>query len=411
MLSSTPASHSIRPGRVTIDSPDQLPRRCPPLPALQFGYSIKRRASLPDETTLRERGHATKRSRFDSTPHLPGVPLEATPTVTQGVDLPPCTKAIMQSQSNGRRSNSPASHHSASRTPSPSMSPRNMQPSLSSRNTASASPPTQRSPPTLPLPRQMKRPNPKRLVLSLSLPPTPIDTPGGFESTDNTPFTPGPPKTPALAMSLGRASTKGFRRPSLLSVVTQTDVPSHGRVRASTTIDPTYQRSDQGWKTALPRRGFSAMSEGLSSSPTSTSISEASTSTTPFSSPQRRSTEPHFGGPYGKGPIQVIPFVYLGAEDSVWDRRWRGDGKRCRVLNVAQELENPWARNDADMERARFGKYDLDDGAVEYGHLRWSHGESGLADCRGAGGGRWGFWRAINWMEEARRGGIPVLIQ
>lgn len=95
-----------------------------------------------------------------------------------------------------------------------------------------------------------------------------------------------------------------------------------------------------------------------------------------------------------------------------------------RIINVAQEIENPFDKGKG-KEKIAFGEYDDQGVRVEYCHLRWSHGESGLAELpkgvkleevlSGAKANMdadsWGFWNAIKWLEEARREGRPVLIQ
>jgi hypothetical protein len=285
-----------------------------------------------------------------------------------------------------------------------------------------------------------------------------------------------------------------MRRPSLLSLITQSSeevttstvppLPSQSssiggkvRLRASTTIDPTYEYSDQGWRTAYPlgrgtrfhsHRGFTAITESSSGTlvdsplilPSSSSSGRSETDVTnsndssgssPSSSPpprlpvamgfspagSRKSNEP-----YSDGPVEVVPLVFLGAEDSIWDEKWKvgsssriQSNRRVRILNVAQEIDDPFSDLDAARKRSstaqhdsrvRFEEYDQDGYRVEYGHLRWSHGESGLADLGEdsslseilgthttpeGSNTKWGFWRAITWMEEARREGVPVLIQ
>lgn len=257
-----------------------------------------------------------------------------------------------------------------------------------------------------PPPLHARRPNPKRL--SLSLPRSPAAAPS-------------PPQPVALPLP----RPPGPRRPSLLTLITQPPAPYAPRPAS---LSPS------------------------SSSPT------ASTSTTPSTSPPLpptfafamptaypfRQTEP-----YHDGPIEVLPGVWLGAEESVgrWDI-WAGNtvGNTVRVVNVAQEVEDPfdaagpgrvsgWPRPSAlpaetAKRRMKLRTYPavVGDGTrphVEYCHARWSHGELGLADlpadaCLGDvlyprapenNEGLWRFWETIRWMEEGRQGGTPVLIQ
>ncbi|EIW68589.1 hypothetical protein TREMEDRAFT_31601 [Tremella mesenterica DSM 1558] len=257
-----------------------------------------------------------------------------------------------------------------------------------------------------------KRANPKRLSLSLF----------------STPFTPGPPKTPSITLSLSR-TRGGLRRPSLLSLITQppTDSPftpthpytsvrrsARPRTRASTLETPTDRTS------LLARSTFSA-------------------------SAHSRAT------PYEHGPVEIVPGVFLGAEDNVHDFI-AGPSRRMRIINVAQEVEDPFMGIAQQIstsshgkesiglsgqsgvkgkEKVRLVRYQVGDKVVEYAHLRWSHGEAGLADLpKDAELSQvidpfsphsemdeqeetfegWGFWKAVRWLETARRDGIPVLI-
>lgn len=141
--------------------------------------------------------------------------------------------------------------------------------------------------------------------------------------------------------------------------------------------------------------------------------------------------------PYKDGPIEIVPGVWLGAEESVfhWDV-WSGGASEVGVVNVAQEIDNPF---DPRTDLANYtwtsprGKDKVTLSAhqgtpsrppVAYTHLRWSHGEGGLADLpadaelgdivdptAAAPDAQWRFWEAIRWMEARRRAGVPVIIQ
>lgn len=141
--------------------------------------------------------------------------------------------------------------------------------------------------------------------------------------------------------------------------------------------------------------------------------------------------EEHPEEPYANGPIELFKGVYLGAEDSVFHwKSYAGSSSRVRILNVAQEIDDPFATvkgKEKENEKIDLAVYESDDRRprVEYAHLLWGHGESGLADvpsgatldqiikCKSLTGSedKWGFWEAIQWMEEARRSDVPVLIQ
>ncbi|WWD21922.1 hypothetical protein CI109_106410 [Kwoniella shandongensis] len=378
------------------------------------------------------------------------------------------------------------------------------------------------SPPNLASRLQLKRPNLKKLSLSLpsslaapspsiSTPSTVCPTPTFSNNTESdsrfsTPYTPGPPKTPALAMSVGRSATGGLRRPSLLSLITQPpagddDVPptpsagSHaypsllsmrGKMRGrSQTAAGEFSRVDPSKgvsKSAFPlslsfpvideidSQASGSSSQGLgvpvhsmlSTSPMSqttasptTSFSAStsasgSTSTTPstspplpasftFSMPMSFPARP--SEPYEDGPIEFLPGVFIGAEESVHQfERWAKGKSRVRIVNVAQEIDDPfdpvnassipgWAfgsgkgKGKEKMKMATYPSTEEGRPDVEYCHARWSHGELGLADLpenarlEDVLEGRapetsemWKFWDAIRWMEEGRRAGVPVLI-
>ena len=146
-----------------------------------------------------------------------------------------------------------------------------------------------------------------------------------------------------------------------------------------------------------------------------------------FSSPiAERSDE----SAYADGPVELIPGIWIGQEDSVhrFDIYGR-QAKTVRILNVAQEIDDPFQDDDASgsSTKIRLASYPAvdDHPQVEYAHLRWSHGEGGLAeiphnatlqDLMDVGGVRdgakeWRFWEAVRYMEEGRRRGIPILIQ
>lgn len=254
-----------------------------------------------------------------------------------------------------------------------------------------------------PPPVHPRRPKPKRLSLSLPLSPSPAPSPAR-------PRPPGP------------------RRPSLLALITQPPAaypppappspsPSSSSPAASTSTTPT------------------------TSPPLPPTFALAAPTAYPF-----RQTEP-----YQDGPVQALPGIWLGAEESVsrWDV-WatNATGNRVRVMNVAQEVEDPfdpglsrvsgWSAPSGLPEEMPSRKLKLKaypaavagDGArpiphVEYCHARWSHGELGLGDlpedacltdvlyprAPESSERPWRFWETIRWMEEGRQRGIPILIQ
>ncbi|CAK9784866.1 hypothetical protein CC85DRAFT_300744 [Cutaneotrichosporon oleaginosum] len=376
----------------------------------------------------------------------------------------------------------------------------------------------------------LKRSNPKGLSLSLAASfhntassdstPTPSVTCSTAVSPNpmgggETPMTPGPPRTPALkTSSLGRATMKTGRRPSLLSLITTNAPPlalndpaalvpptpsiasypygslrsrGHTRMRSAgaqlaayahqTEIDPRVSQSaypgPRGSFAVIDERSCSttahaataaaaaaAAAAAVSTSPsssmpgmspsTSNSSNSAtdSASSTPSTSPplqisseERELTYPSLLAlePYSDGPIEIIPGVWLGAEDSVWHwDSWARGKSSVAIANVAQEIENPfdpntsvdtwdWPSNARGKPKIALSAHENEgQPRVEYAHLRWSHGEGGLADLPDSatldelvnsptytGADRdqnWRFWEAIRWLEIRRRAGMPVLI-
>lgn len=343
----------------------------------------------------------------------------------------------------------------------------------------------------------VRRVNPKGLSLSLASSfhattedaPTPI-SPSASRTAYQTPSTAGPPRTPAPGASSsssgswGRSSAKEGRRPSLLSLITHppgNDGPvpttpgravsatatmrSRGHARNgsagsqmaafsnySTEMDPRGSRSaypslrgssfapiDERHTNRLPINVASSSSMSASSASTSESVSSTPSTSPPGASGDEGELSYPGGSlpaePYADGPIEVIPGVWLGAEDSLWCWDvWAGESKTVSVLNVAQEIENPldpetpqdsWEWNPTGKAKVALSEHDSSvHPKVEYAHLRWSHGEGGLAniptDARldnldseqvtGSESEKWRFWEAIQWLESRRRAGIPVMI-
>jgi len=342
-----------------------------------------------------------------------------------------------------------------------SMSPPDYLPSTSTSTSASPITPglvTTHHPDTLPPVLSMKRANPKRLSLSLTLPnPNTIITPSDhIESTGSlvsditrdTPLTPGPPKTPSLAMAPPMVRPRNLSRPSLLSLVTQPPVPENDvpptpgglasrttrpkiRLRSSSSGtesigDSMEARSSRSASMGYPMGHVPAISEDSAMQFASSSSSSPPGST--YTSPSTPPLVEHHEEPYANGPIELVPGVFLGAEDSVFHwKTYAGSSSRVRILNVAQEIDDPFTTiKGKGKQKLDLADYEAEPGRpkVEYAHLLWGHGEGGLADLpNGAsldqiintrsplGTEKWGFWDAIQWMEEARREGTPILIQ
>jgi hypothetical protein len=335
-----------------------------------------------------------------------------------------------------------------------SMSPPDLIPSTSPITSGVV---TTHHPDSLPPVLSMKRSNPKRLSLSLTLPNSNIIPPvdqiestGSLVSdvTKDTPLTPGPPKTPSLAMAPPMVRPRNLSRPSLLSLVTQPPVPEKDvpptpggmasrtvrpkiRLRSSSSgtdsIDDSMEaRSSRSASLGYPMGHVPAISEDSAMQFASSSSSSPPGST--YTSPSTPPLLEHQEEPYANGPIELVPGVFLGAEDSVFHwKTYAGSSSRVRILNVAQEIDDPFTT----IKGKGKAKLDVVDyeavpgrPKVEYAHLSWGHGEGGLADlpdgatleeiistCPPTGREKWGFWDAIQWMEEARRDGTPILIQ
>jgi tyrosine-protein phosphatase len=225
-------------------------------------------------------------------------------------------------------------------------------------------------------------------------------------------------------------------------------------MRSAGTISATmYEMDPRGpqsaSQSAFPslRGGFAPIEEthadpGMSPSTSVTSswASNLDSLSTPSTTPPLEEDE--FQAPYADGPRELIPGVWIGAEDSthhfdIWGR----GSSTVAVVNVAQELENPFA-DGADLEAIAAGWTSYKGKAVvaltnhaadstrpniEYAHLRWSHGEGGLCDipasaavsqlidpaspdAEDTNSEKWRFWEAICWIEAHRRAGIPVMI-
>ena len=161
-------------------------------------------------------------------------------------------------------------------------------------------------------------------------------------------------------------------------------------------------------------------------------FASSSSSSPPGSTYTSPSTPPlleHQEEPYANGPIELVPGVFLGAEDSVFHwKSYAGSSSTVRILNVAQEIDDPFTSvKGKGKEKLKVTDYEAVPGRpkVEYAHLSWGHGEGGLADMPQDASldeiinirqaterkDKWGFWDAIRWMEEARRVNVPVLIQ
>lgn len=327
--------------------------------------------------------------------------------------------------------------------------------------------------------------------------------------TSVTPSTSGLPETPTTASTIGRATYRSGRRPSVLNLITHPpgggggssdlQVPptpggsfgvgggdpynsgsmrqrGHARMRSAGTLTASYvtECDPRVSQSAYPtlRSSFATIDErssaammaaprlvsGSAPNPTmspSTSLTSSASNTdsissTPSTSPplpdDRELVYAAAQEPYLDGPRELIPGVWLGAEDSLFHFDvWARGAERVAVVNVAQEIENPfdnagtagsssswnWPTSLKGKAKAALTNHSASaensQPAIEYAHLRWSHGEGGLSelpayatldqvlngeapDYLGVGGDQWRFWEAVRWLEVRRRAGVPIII-
>jgi tyrosine-protein phosphatase MSG5 len=134
----------------------------------------------------------------------------------------------------------------------------------------------------------------------------------------------------------------------------------------------------------------------------------------------RREEDSSPSAPYTDGPIEILPNVWLGAEDNVRD--WRGLVTRRigSILNVAKEVISPLdLAIPAEVPRIQLTKeppggallnqgayYPADSTgrpALHYLKLPWSHGQSDLVQR--------GFPEAMAFVDQALARGEGVLVQ
>ena len=124
--------------------------------------------------------------------------------------------------------------------------------------------------------------------------------------------------------------------------------------------------------------------------------------------------------PYPDGPIEILPNIWLGAEDNTRD--WRGlvTRKIGSILNVAKEVSSPFDSStstgvtqipstEEPLRNAPLsqGAYYPADGAgrpaLHYLKLEWSHAQSDLVQR--------GFPEAMAFVDQSLARGEGVLIQ
>lgn len=120
---------------------------------------------------------------------------------------------------------------------------------------------------------------------------------------------------------------------------------------------------------------------------------------------------------YAHGPLEILPGVWLGAEDNASDWPDLAQRKIGAVLNVAKEVmlpfENedsvlhPWAQQKLADEASCGRQYPPNPQSgrpeITYLHLPWSHGQNDLVKV--------GFVQAMSFIDRCRDSEIGVLIQ
>ena len=113
------------------------------------------------------------------------------------------------------------------------------------------------------------------------------------------------------------------------------------------------------------------------------------------------------GNPYEEGPMEVLPGVWLGAEENAvaWDAL--SQNKIGAILNVAKEVTLPLDTEVASSVDGNVKHFEADPASgrqeITYLHLMWSHGQSDLV----AGG----FPDGLDFIDQSLARGTGVLIQ
>ena len=118
------------------------------------------------------------------------------------------------------------------------------------------------------------------------------------------------------------------------------------------------------------------------------------------------------GNPYENGPVEIIPGVWLGAEENAQDWANLTDNNIGAILNVAKEVSLPFDREapqrisggDGEPQTKHFVQDDATGRpALTYLHLPWSHGQSDLV--------KHGFVDGMAFIDKYLAQNIGVLIQ
>lgn len=122
--------------------------------------------------------------------------------------------------------------------------------------------------------------------------------------------------------------------------------------------------------------------------------------------PRREIEDEGVGNPYEEGPIEVLPGVWLGAEENAvaWDAL--SQNNISAILNVAKEVTLPLDTEVASSVEGDVKHFKADPTSgrqeIAYLHLMWSHGQSDLV----AGG----FPDGLDFIDQSLARGTGVLI-
>lgn len=137
---------------------------------------------------------------------------------------------------------------------------------------------------------------------------------------------------------------------------------------------------------------------------------------TKYTTGRRAIEDDNDGDPYANGPVEILPGVWLGAEDNASDWPTLEDRSIGAVLNVAKEVMLPF-EDEANIAKAWDGEptedvscgrlYPANDSTgrpdLLYLHLQWSHGQNDLVQK--------GFVHGMAFIDKCLAKNIGVLIQ
>jgi hypothetical protein len=255
--------------------------------------------------------------------------------------------------------------------------------------------------------------------LSAGSPVSPQDTLSVF--TNPTPFgNHGPlPAAPPIAHPLG--SRKNIKKLSLTSLDPHPTSPTPSTLSLRSvapnnipiSLPPSPHYPHRKLSLNPPPRPTSIPTATGSEAPVRRRSSVMSLPVTSSSKVGRRQIEDDAeGNPYENGPVEILPGVWLGAEENAQDWGSLTNNNIGGILNVAKEVilsfdrETPESTSGGDGEplTMHFGEdYASGRPALSYLHLPWSHGQSDLV--------KQGFVDGMAFIDKYLAKNIGVLIQ